>query len=177
MANPTAQEPVTDWPLDPGERVLWQGRPSAALHVGMRQAMKLAGGLFGLMLFLYLVRRLNMQVAPFWDVWVIVLTVFFASIPLDVLRGAWLRRRTRYALTDRRALIAVDYPVWGRLVRSVPLTAQTRVDYLQGRNRATLTFPLPRRWPGFGAPQAGFERIADGAAVFARIGRVQRGEA
>jgi hypothetical protein len=163
------------WSLDAGERVLWQGRPSGALYVTLRQAGKLASGLFGLCLFLYLAQRLNMQVAPYWDVWVIVLTVFFAAIPADIVRAALVRRWSTYALTDRRALIATDLPVWGRVTTSIPIDAATRVDHHGGR-RGSILFPAPKRLFRTG-PRTGFERIGNSDAVLALIRRIQRGDA
>ena len=164
-----------DWPLDPGERILWQGRPSAALYLTLRQAGKLASGVFGLTLFLYLAQRLNMQVAPWWDVWVIVLAVFFASIPADIFRAALIRRWSTYALTNRRALIATDLPLWGRVTKSIPIDPATPIDHHSGRH-GSLLFPGPRRRFGSG-PKVGFERIEYSAEVLSQIRRIQRGTA
>jgi len=171
----TWTEVPADWPLDPAERILWQGRPSAALYLTLRQAGKLAGGIFGLVLFLYLADRLQMQVAPMWDVWVIVLAVFFAAIPADILRAALVRRWSTCALTDRRALIATDLPLWGRTIRTIPILPATAVDHHTGR-RGSILFPGPRRLFGTG-PKTGFERIADSAEVLSLIRRIQRGDA
>ncbi len=161
------------WPLDRDEHVLWQGRPSGALYLTLRQAGKLASGLFGLVLFLYLVNRLQLQVAPYWDVWVIVLTVFFASIPTDILRAALIRRWSTYALTNHRALIAVDLPVWGRFTRSIPIDAATRIDHHSG-HRGSILFPAAKVLFGTGA-KPGFERVADSDAVLALIRLIQKG--
>ena len=172
--NATWTAPL-DWPLDAGERILWQGRPSAALYLTLRQAGKLASGVFGLTLFLYLAQRLNMQVAPWWDVWVIVLAVFFASIPADILRAALIRRWSSYALTNRRALIATDLPLWGRVTKSIPIDPATPIDHHSGRHGSIL-FPAPKRILGTG-PKPGFERIADSAQVLTLIRRIQTGAA
>ena len=163
---------VVAWPLEAGEKVLWQGRPSTAPHIAMRQLAKLASGLFGLGLFLYLAGRLQMQVAPYWDVWVVVLAVFFASIPADILRAMLVRRWTHYALTDRRALIATAYPLYGERVQSIPIQQGTRVDHLRGR-RSSVLFPLKSRFCG--GANAGFERIDGGDEVCRLVGRIQRG--
>lgn len=169
---------AVNWPLEAGEAILWQGRPAPGLTIGMKQLTKLISGLFGLCLFLYLVSRLQMQVAPFWDVWLIVLTVFFASIPLDILRGAHARAHSHYALTNRRALIATDIPVYGRLIRAFPMVPSAPVDLLRGRRLGSVSFGAKRGlMAAFGAPRPGFERIADSEAVFNLIGRVQRGDA
>ncbi len=167
-----------DWPLEAGERVLWQGQPSGGIHIGMRQLGKLGSGTFGLILFIYLADRLQMQVAPYWDVWVVVLAVFFASIPADIFRAALMRRRTSYALTDRRALVALDIPLYGRLTRAFPILPGSSVDVLKGRRLSSISFTGKRGlFGGIGTSRAGFERIADGDAVFALIGRIQRGAA
>jgi hypothetical protein len=168
--------PAPALPLDPGERVLWQGRPDAAPHLTLRQLGTLLRGLFGLALFLYLVRRLHMQVAPYWDVWVVVLTVFFLSIPLDILRAAALRRVSTYVLTDRRALVVSDIPLYGRRILSLPVGPQTPVDYRQGRRRADIWLtgaPRGRGWLGARPARVGFERLRDGPAVLALLRRLQ----
>ena len=162
---------VVDWPLEPGEKVLWHSRPSTAPHIAMRQLLKLGSGVFGLCLFLYLAERLQMQVAPYWDVWLIVLAVFFASIPADIARSMLVRRWTHYALTDRRALIATAYPLYGERIQSIPIQADTRVDHLRGW-RSSVLFPLKSRFCG--GAKAGFERIDGGDEVCRLIGRIQR---
>ena len=174
MTAPWASAPAA-WPLDPTERILWQARPSAALYLTPRHAAKLASGVFGLTLFLYLAQRLNMQVAPWWDVWVIVLTVFFASIPADIFRAALIRRWSSYALTNHRALIAVDLPIWGRVTKSIPILPTTQIDHHTGR-RGSILFPGPKRRFGTG-PKPGFERIEYSAEILSLIRRIQRGAA
>lgn len=174
MTAPWAATPA-DWPLDAGERILWQARPSAALYLTLRQAGKLASGIFGLTLFLYLAQRLNMAVAPYWDVWVVVLTVFFAAIPADIFRAALIRRWSSYALTNHRALIVTDLPLWGRITRSIPIDAATRIDHHAG-TRGSVLFPGPKRLFGTG-PKTGFERIENSDAVLAQIRLIQKGHA
>ena len=163
---------VVAWPLEKNEKVLWQGRPSTAPHIAMRQFLKLGSGVFGLCLFLYLAERLQMQVAPYWDVWLIVLTVFFASIPADIARAMLVRRWTHYALTDRRALIATAYPLYGERIQSIPILRDTRIDHLRGR-RSSVLFPLKSRFCG--GAKAGFEQIEGGDEVCRLIGRILRG--
>jgi hypothetical protein len=174
MSAPAART-APAWPLDPGERLLWQTTPSAAPYLSLRHATKLASGLFGLCLFLYLAERLNMRVAPYWDVWVIVLTVFFASIPADVLRAVLIRRWSRYALTNQRALIATDLPLWGRVTTSIPIDAGTRIDHHNGHCGSVL-FPGPKPLFGTGS-KIGFERIGNSDAVLALIRLIQKGHA
>ena len=174
MTAPWASAPAA-WPLDPTERILWQARPSAALYLTPRHAAKLASGIFGLTLFLYLAQRLNMAVAPYWDVWVVVLAVFFASIPADIFRAALIRRWSSYALTNHRALIATDLPLWGRVTRSIPIDAGTRIDHHAGA-RGSVLFPGPKRLFGTG-PKTGFERIGNSDAVLALIRLIQKGPA
>ena len=174
MTAPWAASPAS-LPLDAGERLVWQGRPSGAMYLTLRQAGKLTSGIFGLCLFLYLAQRLNMQVAPYWDVWVVVLAVFFASIPADILRAALVRRWSSYALTNHRALIAIDLPIWGRVVKSIPILPATAIDHHTGR-RGSVLFPGPKGLFGSG-PKVGFERIASSDAVLALIRVIQKGAA
>ncbi len=180
LSAPVPAPRTAPLPLDPGERLVWQGTPSARLHLTPQQAGALLRGLFGLGLFLYLVERLHLQVAPYWDVWVIVLTVFFLSIPLGVVKSALVLRRTRYALTDRRALVIRDLPVWGRSVLSLPLGPATPMILSDTGCLGDVLFEQavpPRGWRRLFRPDAapGFRRIADAAAVAALVRQVQAG--
>ena len=170
-----------DWQaqLAPGERLLWQGRPDAWPVLRIGHILRLLRGGVLLAAVLYILVRLRMTVPPLWDVRTLVLVVFFMSVPLEIIADALSRAMAHYALTDRRALIAWQRPVFGLRLRSIPIGPATVVDHEAGR-RGSVLFDAPgSRWAGlFGEPpRPGFLRIADSGAVFSLTREIQRGKA
>lgn len=173
----THPEGPVDWALAPGETLLWQGRPDASPVFTRQHLFTLIRGGFALGLFLYILAQLNMGLAPYRDIQVIVFVLFFMSIPIDIVKQAFTRRISRYALTDQRGIIAVNMPLFGTRVLSLPILPDTGFDVLHTRRWTTLLFATPKRaWWDLRATPApvGFERIADGAAVLAQIRSLQR---
>ena len=164
--------------LLPDERILWQGRPSAGLLVTPAHVFSLLRGLLALGLFLYVVARLNMGVSDYFDIQVIVIAIFFMAIPIDIIKSAYVRRISSYTLTNRRGIMQMDMPFWGQRLRSYPILPDTMVDFARGRVKSSIFFGTVTRkfWdPRSKQARTGFERINDGDAVFALIGRIQRG--
>lgn len=178
----TAQLPAdrADWTdlLAPGETILWQGRPDSAPYVTWRHLATLAQGGLALGLFLYLLARLNMGIPPYWDVRWIVLFIFFKSVPVDILASVLHRRRARYALTTRRAIVVTEGR-FGQKLQSFPILPGTELDFVRGRRFSSLYFAKAKPglrswlWP---APAPGFERLRDGDRVFALVGALQQDE-
>ena len=88
--------------------------------------------------------------------------------------AAYVRSRTWYTLTDRRAIIATDMPVQGRRLSSYPLTPDTEAQLVDGHPGSIL----------FGAGfarrldrRAGFKLIPDARGVWAMIQQVRRDNA
>ena len=170
-----------DWQahLAPGERLLWQGRPDAWPVLRIGHVLRLLRGVVLLVAVLYILVRLRMTVPPLWDVRTLVLVVFFMSVPLEIIADALSRAMAHYALTDRRALIAWQRPLFGLRLRSIPIGPATVVDHEVGR-RGSVLFDAPgSRWAGFFGepPRPGFSRITDSSAVFSLIREKQRGKA
>jgi hypothetical protein len=162
---------VTDTPplhglLAPDETLLWEGRPDAMPYVAAAHVGSLLRGLLALAAFFYIVARLNYGFAPYLDVQLVVFGLFFLSIPIDIVRSALRRRWSRYALTERRAIVRTRWPLFGTLTRSYALNL-TPVDLLQGRRLATIALTRPPRRFARPAVVPVFERIAGGAQVFA----------
>lgn len=157
------------------ERVLWRGRPDTAAFVTKGQMVRFLRILVSIALFFYILNRLWLQVPPLWDVRMIVLFIFFQSVPTEILVSVLRRRRTEYALTTRHMIVMEDRRFWGRKVTLLPLTAQTPIELHLGANLSSILVQRPKRrfWLG-PVPKVGFERIADAAGVFGLIGKVQR---
>jgi hypothetical protein len=154
-------------PLDPGERILWQGAPTARLLVfrpidaflvpfsllwtGIVAFIALGGGLASpfpanAMLSFFLLIGLYFTIGRF-------------------VADAWHRRRTSYVLTDRRALI-VEGGIARRL-REQPLHRALAIS-LKGSDRGSVTFGDSRGWQNW---RNGFEpwNADDGSFTFRSI--------
>lgn len=174
-----ARNPMTDWNRDlkPGEVLLWQGAPDPqgpGLYPAptRRARLSLIGLLGGVSLLLILALGRQLQRSPtlwlavavlvgpmLWAVW------YFTGGKPRV--DAWWRRRTSYALTDQRALIAVDWPLIGRRCTSHPVArwgnptwagttpGHVHFRWLRVRNQSGRGAVIP----------VAFEAIHDGAQV------------
>ena len=158
--------------LDEGEKILWQGRPDAAIRV---RASKLVGFVFGLFFAGFALFWMIMASLAGGFFWMFGLLHFFVGLGVAVASlfgSAWRRKHTWYTLTDRRAFIATDMPFRGRSLKSYPITEHTILDF-NGGDPATIYFnhEMRRRKNGQYKVAVGFERIPDGAEVY----RLMRG--
>lgn len=158
--------------------MLWQGRPNALPFVTPGQVGRMLRVLIAVVLLVYVLARLGYGLPPLTDIRVIAILIVFQAVPLEILQSAVKRRWSRYALTDQRAMIVVDWPVWGCKLQSYPLAATTPLEFVKGRRLSSVYFASPKRafWDlRGGALKVGFERIRDGKEVFAMITKMQSG--
>jgi hypothetical protein len=186
----TAGEAWHDY-LDPGERLLWTGAPAQGLRFTRAGAVGSLGGL------LVLAFALFWTAGAGWGLWtgmwreaegllrwfLILFPLFgvpFVALGLYSVAGHWFtdaarRARTRYALTDRRALIAERGVA--RVLTSWPIRPDTVVDYTPGPE-ATILFATEVTRDSDGdryTERKGFGRIADGDTVYRLIRQIQTG--
>jgi hypothetical protein len=188
-------DPREDWAalLDPGERLLWVGMPAGGLRLTPKGIGTSVFGLFffGFSVFWTLGAASPLLVGfsgemPGGFGWFFILFPLF-GLPFvaigaymlfgHVLHDAWRRRRTRYALTDRRAIITS----WAgrRSLKSFPIGPGTLIDYQPGPE-ASLFFATETSVDSDGdrtSERIGFEHIADGEAAYAAVRRIQTGTA
>ena len=166
-------------PFPPGEHIVWQGRPNARPFITAAHLLGILRGLIMLGLFLYIIARLQMGVGQYFDIQVIVFALFFLSVPIDILKSAYLRKVSAYILTNKRALIITSIPLTGERTQILPIAGDTQFNLLRSGPLTSITFATPKRkaWDPRGqAPKIGFERITEGDKVFALMGQIQRGE-
>lgn len=167
--------------LEPGEVILWQGRPDARIGIAPRHLPEIGFGLVftGFALF-WMVSAYSMGAG-------LLFTAFglpFVAVGLSVMLRSTLSlsrrlRRTWYTLTSRRAIIATDPPFQGRSLQSYPITAASLLGLDQQAGLYTLSFARADLADGSGSRRRqpiGFERIADGPKVLALMRQIQ-GEA
>ncbi len=181
----TGTPPGWDGLLEPGERILWQGRPAGRITAS---GLEWRRSLFGLLFFGF---------AVFWTYTAattastshgpigLVMSLFglpFIMIGLNlvgasVIWRAWVLRHSWYTLTDRRAFIGIRM-LGRRSLKSWPITAQSVLDLDEGPI-STIWFASGRRRRGRrrGQSRIGFEQIADGREVLRLMRLVQKGTA
>lgn len=162
-----------DWQgvLDDGERILWQGRPDPGIRFEAEDIPQTLMGLF------------MAAFALFW-MWNAaqgsVIFALFGSVFLVIggrqaLQGnviaAYIRSRTWYTLTNRRAIIATDMPVQGRRLSSYPLTPQTETQLVDGDPGSIL---FGQSLNSKADRRAGFKLIPDARGVWAMMQTVRR---
>ena len=174
-----AAVPGWDGILDPGEEIVWQGRPDQAFHVSARDIPPALFALFFTGFAVFWMNRAATMAGPFWMFGLIHFSVGLGIFWKSVFGATHRRRRTWYTLTDRRAFIATRSLRKGKELKSYPIAADTRLTYQDGPP-ATIHFARERRRGNKGRSYTvpiGFERIADGPDVLARLRRIQRREA
>lgn len=171
--------------LDPGEALLWQGAPARGVRVRPSDLMVSAFGLFfaGFAIFwVYMASSIGGD-APAGIGYVFPLFGLpFVVVGLYLVFGrflwrAYVRSRTRYALTTRRAIVAKD--AFGRSLKSWPITDAGQVEYQPGAE-ATIFFATEMRRGSKGREyqvRHGFEYIAEGDHVYRLIRAIQQGGA
>ncbi len=183
-----------DWQnyLDPGEKIVWQGAPPRGFMLRPQDTMGIPVGLafLGFAIFweasvLGLTFDMHDHTPPiFFPLWGAMFVI--VGLYLAVGRFFWdaaARRRTSYALTNRRALIMRG--MWSRELRSFPLTAASEISSRENANgRGTITFGAQvaspygfRGWPNSYAQSFEFEGIDKVREILRAIREVQQAKA
>ncbi|MEO8530083.1 MAG: hypothetical protein ABI459_02575 [Deltaproteobacteria bacterium] len=179
--------------LDHDERLLWVGSPATGLRFTTKSLFGSAFGLFFLAFALFWTAgaatplfmmatgqgvvegpRLFFYIFPLWGLPFILVGAYmtFGHYFYDASR----RKRTRFALTTKRALITR----WTRKKRellSYPITPETVIDYQPG-DETTIYFANKVTTDSDGdrhVEKIGFEHVPDGAAAYSVIRRIQTG--
>jgi hypothetical protein len=172
--------------LEPGERLLWSGRPRLGLMLRASDAIAIPFSLFwcGFAIF-WEWGVISIDRAPwFFKLW----GIPFVAVGLYLVFGrfvvdAYQRGRTFYGITDQRAVILIEG--LRRTVRTLALQGLTEIEFAEGRGgRGTLTFGRDalgayrgfalRGWPGSAALAPSFEGIENASEVLRAIRKAQR---
>lgn len=151
-------EPEPQAALEPGERLIWAGRPARGLRLRRADLLALPVGLFFLA-FSVVWTVLALEDSPAMALIGIPFILFGAHHAAGrPLLDAWRRARTCYAVSDRRVIIAGDR--LGRVVQSVPLVelGEPRLIEEADGSGAVVFGAVPAGPPaagplGFGAPR------------------------
>jgi hypothetical protein len=170
------------WPLLPGETVIWSGRPAQGVlftgRDGLLIPFSLMWGGFAVLWEISVLRAGAPLLFRLWGIPFVLVGIYFIAGRFAI--DAWLRGDTRYAVTDRRILIARSGPWRGFTALGLDRLPDVRLS-LRGDGRGTLRFGQPASmfWSrqSFGAwspaldPTPQFIAIDDAQGVFDQIQR------
>lgn len=165
--------------LDGGERLLWTGKPRPGLRFRWATLRSLLGSLIWAAVAVFFainIWRGGATVSNFFVALGLIGFALYSTVGRIALE-AWLRLRTRYAVTDRRVLIiqGVNQPT----IQSIDLTPTTQVTSdLRGDGSGSLSFgegqlvATGRRGRTRRLPPPAFDDIPDAQQAYALIQRV-----
>lgn len=162
--------------LDPGERILWQGRPAQGFYMDL---VKLPLAIFGLFFTGFALFWMVMAAQAGGVFWMFGLIHFSVGVGLTFSAVAWgtlKRRGTWYTLTTRRAFIATELPLKGKRLDSYAITPDTRLSLRQG-SPGSVIFSREDRRGNKGrvyTVDIGFERIAEAGRAYEIMRDIQR---
>mgnify|MGYP000577906430 CR=1 FL=1 len=171
--------------LDPGETILWQGRPEPGFALHPIRPMQMGMGVVFMLFSLFWIAMAEgitsgMRGAGDAVSWFPKFGWFFFAIGawkagLYLLWAHFVRQRTVYSLSDRRAFVATDLPVLGRRLTSHPLDNGSPVALDDGMP-GSVWFATRRIQTKNGSTsrRIGFERIKDARKVYRLIRQSRR---
>lgn len=163
--------------LDPGEEILWQGRPDGAVVFRPSSIFTFVSGLCFSGFALFWMVTASQEGGTFWMVGLLHFCVGLGISFGAIFWSAWKRRHSWYTLTNRRAFIASDLPFRGRSLKSYPVSDDTVLE-LEPGDLTTVWFAEATSRSGGGyltTIKIGFERIPDGTEVYRLMRDVQQG--
>ena len=176
MTGAAASDPWSGL-LDPGEEILWQGRPDARPHIDFSHPMMMVMGAFFMVFSLVWMNMASRAPGHFWMFGLIFFGIgFYNFIGVHFWKG-FQRAHTHYTLTTKRAFIATDL-LGRRTLKSYPIEQGAEIELIDGP-LATVRFARVHRKGkngGYYVP-VGFERIAEGRTVYQHLRQIQQGAA
>lgn len=164
--------------LDDGEDILWQGRPDTRIVFNPANVITF---LFGLAFAAFALFWMIMAASAggfFWAFGLIHFSVGFGISFGAIFWDAFKRARTWYTLTGPRAFIATELPVLGKSLKSYPIDADTMLDFREGHPSSIFFAAEQRRGKNSTyTVNIGFQRIADGRAVYQIFRDIQKAAA
>lgn len=135
--------------LEPGERVVWSGKPNPLRYAQARSGIRIMAGLAALVFSeAFAVAARDGRVAEWLSPLALAIAVVLLLSPLLLM---WRARLTDYAVTDRRALVVVHRPFGHRVVTPFAQIGSVEVMPRSGGvgdvliDEVLLGKPVPRR--------------------------------
>lgn len=162
--------------LDPGERIIWQGQPSARVQLEFDSVFSVLFMMVwgGIPLFM-VVSAPETLLLGVPGLFLGIAVYFFVG---QHLWAAYQPSRTFYSLANTRAFIA-SRGLRGRKLDSYPITPETTLQLDEGRKNAVCfgTSKGRQMFSNDTEKPVGFERLDNPRAVYQLLRTVQRGDA
>lgn len=161
--------------LDADEHIIWQGRPDQRFRF---QPKMLFTMIFGLFFAGFALLWMIGAAAAGGIFWMFGLIHFFVGLSLafgSYFKDTFMRRRTWYSLSTRRAYIATDIPIYGRSLKAYPIGPSTPIIF-EHKIMPSVYFSSKsvRRKNRYTDVPIGFEMIEDGQKVLQLIEGIQK---
>lgn len=187
MTDPAVPRPSVDaggWApyLDPGEDLIWEGRPNTGVRFKVSDIfLSLFGAVFGGFALFWIVMASSIGgdapggVGLFFPLF----GLPFLAVGAYMMVGrffwdSYVRSKTVYALTTKRGIVARS--AFGRSLKSYPIRRETEVEYLPGEEATIYLAREQRRGKnGTYTVKRGFEYINGGDEVYRLIRALQQG--
>ena len=156
----------------------WQGRPDGRLVVAPTDMLSGAFGFFFAGFALFWMIAASQAGGFFWMFGLLHFAVGIGVMVGGPVRSMFMRRRSWYTLTNRRAIIASDLPLVGRRLESYTITSHTPLTLVEHGAVSSVIFSEKRGWgrSAYRTTPIGFERIAEGRDVLGLMQQLQKGE-
>lgn len=170
-------QPDNSWNgiLEPGEEIIWQGQPDGTFRLAW---VDLFTGIFGAFFAAFALFWMLMASVAGGFFWMFGLLHFAVGIGIMLGRPTlswWMRRHSFYSLSTRRAFIASDYPLKGRVLQSWPIGPNFPVRLAEGRfDNVVFAEQAQKDRHGTRMVPVGFDGITEGRTVLALIHGIQR---
>ncbi|WP_323769434.1 aspartate carbamoyltransferase catalytic subunit [Antarctobacter sp.] len=181
MTRPVNETPAQsgwDGLLDPGEEILWQGRPDDAIRLRVGDYIMIGFGIvFGGFALVWMALA-SLAGGFLWMFGLLHFSVGAGVMLWPLLGRPYIRRHTWYTLTGKRAFIATDVPVRGKTLKSYPISADSPLTLKDGDPGSVLfAYEKHRTKNGYRETHVGFEYITDAREVYGLLRDIQRGAA
>jgi hypothetical protein len=178
--NPTQEDTFDDWEgiLAKDEHIIWQGKPNGDFVFGLKNVGRFRFGLAFAGCAVFWMIGVYSSGGDFWAFGLIHFTVGLVLAFGGMFKDVYIRRRSFYSLSNKRAFVATHLPIQGRKLRFYPILPNTILDYKDGEF-ATIIFAQindgARNSGRF--RNIGFQRIENGKKVLGLFHDVMNGTA
>lgn len=163
--------------LDKDEHVVWQGAPNARLKNEWENAFQPFFFTFFTGFSLFWMIMASFAPGPFWMFGLLFFGVGFYQLVLVHFWKAYLRSKTFYTLTNKRAFIATAVPYRKKTLASYPINGNT-VFWLEDGPYTTIHFAKEsvKHKKSTTERRIGFEELENGREVYALMRKNVQGE-
>ncbi len=159
--------------LDPGEVILWQGKPEPGVKLEWDSPFTAFFFIFFTGFSIFWMAMASKAPGPFWMFGLLFFGVGSYNLIGVHFWKAYLRRHQHYTLTNKRAFIGAQR-FGKRSLVSHPITPETKLHYEEGTlSNIWFAEKVSKNFKNPSVEKIGFERLAKGREVFAKFREAQ----